>query len=286
MIQDIAPYIYDNAYQPRLPEGSDYVLYYEGNKVLAEKRSADSFQPIEFQTLSAELQEQIREEEAWTYLFTIDGCAYYLLKSETADALKVQDDYELVSIRYFTGREPKHQGFAVVTGYQLAGWYNSRKFCGRCGSPMIHDETERMMRCETCGLTEYPKISPGVIIAVTNGDKLLLSKYVDREYKRYALLAGFTEIGETLEETVKREVMEEVGLKVTNIRYYKGQPWSISSSLLLGFFCDLAEEDDIRLDTTELAIAEWFAREEIPVEYDGGISLTNEMILRFKNGEA
>ena len=132
---------------------------------------------------------------------------------------------------------------------------------------------------------EYPKISPGVIIAVTNGNKLLLSKYADREYKRYALLAGFTEIGETLEETVKREVMEEVGLKVNNIRYYKGQPWSMSSSLLLGFFCDLEEEEEITLDTTELAMAEWFDRDNIPVEYDGGVSLTNEMILRFKNGE-
>ena len=89
---------------------------------------------------------------------------------------------------------------------------------------------ERMMRCPRCGQMEYPEICPAVIIAVTDKNRLLLSKYAGRTYKRYALLAGFTEIGETLEETVKREVMEEVGLKVTNIRYYKSQPWSFSDT--------------------------------------------------------
>ena len=112
------------------------------------------------------------------------------------------------------------------------------------------------MRCPKCGQMEYPKICPAVIIAVTDKNRLLLSKYAGRTYKRYALLAGFTEIGETLEETVKREVMEEVGLKVTNIRYYKSQPWSFSDTLLAGFFCDLEEPGQIRLDENELALAE------------------------------
>ena len=111
-----------------------------------------------------------------------------------------------------------------------------------------------------------------------------MSKYAGRAYKKYALLAAFTEIGETIEETVQREVMEEVGLKVKNIRYYKSQPWSFSDTILMGFYCDLDGEEEITLDREELALAEWFRRDEIPVEPSRD-SLTNEMIIKFKNGE-
>ena len=95
----------------------------------------------------------------------------------------------------------------------------------------------------------------------------------------------FMEIGETPEETVKREVMEEVGIKVKNIRYYKSQPWSMSDTLLLGFFCELDGDDEsVVLDKEELALAEWFEREEMPVEPED-VSLTNAMMMAFKNNE-
>ena len=110
-----------------------------------------------------------------------------------------------------------------------------------------------------------------------------MSKYAGKANRNYALIAGFTEIGETVEQTVAREVMEEVGLKVKNIRYYKSQPWAFSDTLLMGFYCDLDGEDAITLDRDELALAEWFDRKDIP-ETASTESLTNEMILRFKNG--
>ena len=101
---------------------------------------------------------------------------------------------------------------------------------------------------------------------------------------RTALIAGFTEFGETAEQTVHREVMEEVGLRVKNLRFYKSQPWSFSDTLLMGFYCDLDGEDRITLDRDELAVAEWFNRGQIPApELD--ISLTSEMMMRFQNGE-
>ena len=131
---------------------------------------------------------------------------------------------------------------------------------------------------------EFPKICPATIIAVRDGNRLLLSKYAGRAYKKYALLAGYTEIGETIEETVKREVMEEVGLKVKNIQYYKSQPWSFSDTLLMGFYCNLDGEDKITLDQDELALAEWFEREDLP-EVTSDESLTNEMIQMFKLGK-
>lgn len=145
----------------------------------------------------------------------------------------------------------------------------------------MKDKKERMLFCPECGCMEYPKICPAVIVGVTDGNRILMSKYAGREYKKYALLAGFAEIGETLEDTVRREVMEEVGLKVKNITYYKSQPWSFSDTLLVGFFCELDGEDKVVLDEDELSLAEWFEREEIPVEYED-CSLTNEMMMAFK----
>jgi NAD+ diphosphatase len=131
---------------------------------------------------------------------------------------------------------------------------------------------------------EYPKICPAVIVGVTHGDKILMTKYADRaNSKNYALIAGFAEIGESIEETVKREVMEEVGLKVKNLRYYTSQPWSFSETLLLGFWCELEGSDEIHLDTEELSVGEWLHRSEIP-EASGRISLTGTMIEAFRAG--
>jgi len=120
-----------------------------------------------------------------------------------------------------------------------------------------------------------------VVIAVINGNRLLLARYP--HFDQYALIAGFVEVGETLEETVKREVMEEAGLRVTNIRYYKSQPWSIADNVLAGFYCDVEGPDTVRVDTNELADAVWVEREDIPFESFNG-SLTSEMIGFFKNG--
>ena len=149
---------------------------------------------------------------------------------------------------------------------------------------MVHSTEERMMQCPECGLMEYPKISPAVIIGLIHENKILMSKYAGRAYKNYALLAGFSEIGESVEETVHREVMEEVGLKVKNLRYYKSQPWSFSGSLLAGFYCDVDGDPSITLDREELSVAEWFDRDSLP-ETPNLISLTGEMIECFRQGK-
>ena len=180
--------------------------------------------------------------------------------------------------------QPKYSAFAGVTGLQLSEWYKSRRFCGRCGTRMVHSDKERMMQCPSCGLMEYPKISPAVITGLVHDNKILMSKYAGRAYKNYALLAGFSEIGESVEETVRREVMEEVGLKVGKLHYYKSQPWSFTDTLLMGFYAELEGGEDITLDQTELSMAEWFERDEIPVTYED-CSLTNEMIIAFKEGK-
>ena len=227
--------------------------------------------------------ERLNEEiyEDYIYLFSVDDERYYLVQEINREPLS---EFTMENTEIFRAADPQHYAFAGITGYQLHNWYRNHKYCGRCGRLMVRDEKERMLRCDACHNMEFPKISPAVIVGVVDGDRILMSKYSGRTYKKYALLAGFTEIGETVEETVKREVMEEVGLKVKNIRYYKSQPWAFSDTLLMGFYCDLDGGDTITLDREELALAEWFKREDIPVEPSRD-SLTNEMIIKFKNKE-
>ena len=124
---------------------------------------------------------------------------------------------------------------------------------------------------------------PAVIVGVKNGDKLLITRY-RTGFAHNALIAGFTEIGETAEQTVQREVMEEAGVRVKNIRYYTSQPWGIANDLLLGFFCELDGDDTIHMDENELKYAQWVSREDIQLQPDD-FSLTNEMMTRFKTGQ-
>lgn len=274
MIQEIAPKRLDNAFRMTEIQKGDYLLYYRKREILVRHDETGICFPKYEEADAAACKKAI-------YLFSIDGQRFF--RAEHLDE-KLLKRYDFENIQLMRYAQPKYLAFAGVTGMQLSSWYDSRRFCGRCGHKLLHSEKERMMYCPECHQVEYPKICPAVIIAVTHGNRLLLSKYAGREYKKYALLAGFAEIGETIEETVKREVMEEVGLRVKNLRYYKSQPWSFTDTLLLGFYVELDGGEDIHLDWQELAMAEWFDREELPVEYED-CSLTNEMIMAFKENK-
>ena len=164
----------------------------------------------------------------------------------------------------------------------LYNWYRTNRFCGCCGHETVHSSTERALKCPSCGHLIYPRIVPAVIVGVKNGDKLLLTKY-RKGFTPFALIAGFTEIGETLEETVSREVMEEAGLRVKNIQYYKSQPWGVVDDLLAGFYCEVDGDTGIHMDASELKLAEWKTRDEIELQ-PNDFSLTNEMMREFKEG--
>ncbi len=270
MIQDIYPHIYHNEYRDELPSGNSYAIYFEGRSVLITKVNDE----IRFPTFS-ELGDMAKDGAI--YAFSIDGISYFLVKHLP----QKPEGFEMEDISIF--RTPGYISFAGITAFSLYGWYANHTFCGRCGATMQHSKKERMLHCAACNSTEYPKISPAIIVAVTNGNKILLSKYAGREYTNYALLAGFAEIGESIEETIRREVMEEVGLKVKNPVYYKSQPWGFTDTLLLGFFTELDGDDTITLDKEELSEAKWFERENIPSGHSI-ISLTGEMIEYFRNG--
>lgn len=278
MIQDIYPHIYHNEYKDFRPEMNDFILVFHKNTVLV--RFQD--EKLRYPTLT----EMMDVACNYHYLFSIDNYKYFLALSKDChleEPAIMIDGYHYEDVRIFRSALSRHTAFAGITAHHLFGWYQSNRFCGRCGQKMVPDRKERMLFCPHCRNVVYPRISPAVIVGVINGEKILMSKYAGRSYTNYALIAGFTEIGECAEQTVAREVMEEVGLKVKNIKYYKSQPWAFSGSLLMGFFCELDGSEEIRLDTSELAEAGWYSRDEITLE-DDHVSLTREMILYFKNG--
>ena len=278
MIQDIYPHIYHNEYKDFQPENTDFILVFHRNTVMIRFKEEHLRYPTfsEMQSFSCDYQ----------YLFSIDNYKYFLALPKSCHLEEPSimiDGYHYENVRIFRSAASRHTAFAGITAHHLFGWYQSNRFCVRCGQKMLPDHKERMLFCPDCRNMVYPRISPAVIVGIINGDQILMSKYAGRSYTNYALIAGFTEIGECAEQTVAREVMEEVGLKVKNIRYYKSQPWAFSGSLLMGFFCDLDGSDQIKLDTSELAEAGWYSRDEITLE-DDHISLTREMIMHFKNG--
>lgn len=281
MLQDIAPHHLYNQYEKKYISANSKILHFLEKQVYISRAADEGLKLPEWEMFCEQTKNCI-EEEQLQYLFSIEKEDFFLLMKK--DRISLDDSlYHYENVRNLRQLVSKEICFAVMTAYHLYVWYENNRFCGRCGQPVVHDERERMLRCPQCGNMIFPKIAPAVIVAVVDGDRILMSKYADREYKKYALIAGFTEIGETAEETVAREVMEEVGLKVKNIRYYKSQPWGVDGNLLLGFFADLDGEDTIHLDERELAEAEWFERSVMPA-HDDGISLTREMMGVFEKG--
>ncbi|MGM9605614.1 MAG: NAD(+) diphosphatase [Faecousia sp.] len=268
MIQDISPHMLYNQYDPTArPSAEDWVLCFDGQALLLGPQG--QFPRV------AEL-----GAEDYTYLFTVDKERFFLLRQLEM----LPEGFTFTDVKQLRREQclPKHQIFAALTGKHLADWYRDTRFCGRCGGKTVHSQTERAKTCPACGYTAYPRIMPAVIVGVKNGDKLLLTRYREG-FAHNALIAGFTEIGETAEQTVAREVMEEVGIRVKNIRYYASQPWGIANDLLLGFFCDLDGDPTIHMDENELKYAQWVRREDIQLQPDD-FSLTNEMMTRFKTG--
>lgn len=215
--------------------------------------------------------------------FSLGECAYFLADLPEAFVEKAQENgFSYVRMFAMRRKKPKELVFAAATAWHLYVWYRDNRFCGRCGQRLLHSETLRMLSCPCCGNQVFPKIAPAVIVGVTNGESILLTKYADREYTRYALVAGFTEIGETAEETVRREVFEETGLLVSEPRYYGSQPWGFDLNLLLGYFCEVKDASALRLDEEELADAAWVHYSELPRDEEG-LSLTQRMIGAFRD---
>lgn len=270
MIQDLGNKKLDNQYNPKaVPCPEDYVFAFNkgiGVKVLENDIDIPTFKEMDLKT------------EDLIYLFSIDEKQFFLVKEGIE--VELPEGYAYESMRAL--RMCTAKCMAGMTANHLAMWYRGNKFCGRCGTHTEMDGKLRMLHCPNCNNEIFPRINPAVIVGVRDGNRLLTSKYANRPQSNgRALLAGFCEIGETAEETVEREVMEEVGLKVKNIEYFASQPWGFAGNLSIGYFCDVDGSTEITLDEEELACAEFMERDELP-EPDNMVSLTATMIKHFK----
>ena len=243
MIQDIAPHRMDNQYRPGAAPHKDSPIL-----IFTGSRGENVLAHVLEGYMRFPLCGEMPEGVTYTYLFSIDETGYFMGTVSEEAANRLPGDLQEIRLRdlrphYYLGEENRHLIFATI----------------------------------------YPRILPAVIIGVTDGDRILMTKYAGRGIPFYALVAGFNEVGETLEETVAREVMEEVGLKVKNIRYYKSQPWGIVDDLLAGFYCDVDGSTQITLDTNELKEAVWVDRKDVEGQPQD-LSLTNEMMIVFRDG--
>ncbi|MCR4611952.1 MAG: NAD(+) diphosphatase [Lachnospiraceae bacterium] len=278
MIQDIYPSKLYNQYTKEVISKEDYIFCFDdkGRMLVNESGDGEPF-PKGKDVINAEA----------IYLFSVDDKKYFMAKESSNDCGNVllkeaQNDYNYYSVVDVRDKLIGADVYSAFTAYHLWKWYNDNKYCGKCGCKLTHDSKERALRCESCGNMVFPRINPAVIVGVINNDKILITKY-RTGYAHSALVAGFTEIGETLEETVAREVMEETGIKVKNIRYYKSQPWGMAQDILMGFYCEPEGDTIIKMDENELKYAEWVGRDDVKLQ-PNNLSLTNEMMQKFKEG--
>jgi NAD+ diphosphatase len=170
--------------------------------------------------------------------------------------------------------------------YHIAGkavlvndWYISHRFCGRCGVETQLDEKDMMLKCPSCGQNHYPRIAPAIIVAIRKDDELLMAQHSYHDTIRYALIAGFVEPGESIEEAVHREVLEEVGIRIRNLKYMKSQSWPFPNSLMLAFTAEY-ESGEIKVDGDEIVKAKWFKADDI-IRYGTDISISDWLIQDF-----
>jgi len=272
MIHEIDPHKLNNEFKKVTPKPSDYLIIHNGEQTLF-KKAGDNFaipRVSEFPQCEGH------------YLISIDDDAYFLCNSNLPD---IPEGYEFRGNRTFRTLENHAERLGGATSAHIAKWESLNKFCGKCGCMMKRSANERAMICPVCKNTVYPKISPVVIVAVRNGDELLMARNLDNPDKtRMFLISGFVEIGESLEQAVRREVFEEAGLHIKNIKYFGSQPWPFSESLISGYTAELDGDPTIHMQESELAAATWVKREDIVLQ-PYSHSLTNEMMQVFKEGK-
>lgn len=276
MIHEISPHRFNNQFIHDKTIGEDdFVLYYKENSLLVKKNNNGLEIPRkrDFSGFSANGKNN--------FIFTLDDVSCFLIWDcpETTN-----DQFVYKEINFFRSFKQKEIAWISIVGMQLMNWYSHNRFCGKCGSETKEKPDERAIICPGCNTVVFPKIAPAVIVAILCNNKILLAHNANFPENWHSLVAGYADVGESLEEAVKREVKEEVGLEVSNIRYYKSQPWPFSGSMMIGFFAEADETQPVCPDNIEITEATWFTRGNLP-HHPPGISIAGEMIERFEKEE-
>ncbi|CAI3102977.1 NADH pyrophosphatase [Acinetobacter oleivorans] len=191
----------------------------------------------------------------------------------------IPEGLQLVPIRQLITSWSKEQFLQASRAVQLLEWRRNHKFCSHCGHPTEVHPTEYAMVCPSCRYHQYPRVNPCIITVITRGDdEILLAKSVHNKTNMYGLIAGFVEVGETLEEAVQREAFEEVGLRLKNVQYMSSQPWPFPSNLMVAFRAEY-ESGEIKLQEEEIADAQFFKIDQLPeIPFKG--SIAHSMIMQ------
>ena len=168
----------------------------------------------------------------------------------------------------------------IVKSYSVIQWDKNHQYCGRCGNRTEHQSTTFERKCTNCQLLMYPRISPSIIVCITKQDKILMARSPHYPPGTYGLIAGFVEAGENLEETVHREVKEEIGIQVKNLHYHSSQPWPFPDSLMIGFTAEYAGGELI-IDHQEIEHADWYSYDKLPGWPSSSISIAHTLINDF-----
>lgn len=212
------------------------------------------------------------------FLGYLAGVACYA--AEIDRGAELPEGYATLNLRRLYGQLPDELTRVAGRAVQIIDWDRNNQFCGRCATP-TGLATDRAKVCPNCNLRAYPRLSPAVIMLIRNGNKLLLAHSKRHPAGFYSVLAGFAEPGETLEECVAREIREEVGVEVKNIKYFGSQPWPFPDSLMIGFMCDYAG-GEIELHDDEIAEADWYTIDNMPMALPPStISIAGQLIEAF-----
>ncbi|MDA8126187.1 MAG: NAD(+) diphosphatase [Deltaproteobacteria bacterium] len=204
---------------------------------------------------------QLNIEKA-LHIGELDRIDCYALFDETEKGIEIPHS-EWVSLRLGYGKFSEEMFQIYGRAAELLVWASQNRFCGRCGAPLALKADERCFQCPACRFISYPRISPAIIVAIEKEGKLLLARGARFQSEIYSVLAGFVEPGETLEECIRREVREEVGIEIKNIRYFKSQPWPFPDSLMIAFTAEYAG-GELTIDPTEIVDAGWYSPEDFP----------------------
>jgi NAD+ diphosphatase len=198
-------------------------------------------------------------------LGTKEGLTYFTIDTELCDRFFTpENDSKFLNLRKSQLVVKNWTGSMLAYSNALVAWHKNHHFCGKCGAPTKSEELGQARYCsrETCSTPHYPRTDPAIIVVVTSGEKCLMARKAEWPEGMYALVAGYVDHGESLEDTVVREVMEETAIKVKSVHYHSSQPWPFPYTLMVGFFAE-AENENITVDHHELEDARWISREEL-----------------------
>jgi NAD+ diphosphatase len=215
------------------------------------------------------------------YLGAVEGHPCFC--AETNEVGEVPEGFCFRGLRELFGALGEDYFRIAGRASQIVDWDRDHRFCGRCGKPTLEKEAERAKECPVCGLVVYPRISPAVIVAVVRDGRLLLARSARFPRDFFSVLAGFVDPGETLEECIHREVREEVGIEVGNLRYFGSQPWPFPNSLMIAFTAEYAC-GEISIDGKEIQEAAWYGADELPKRIPGAMSVSRKLIDWFAAG--